>query len=177
MNFISQIQQQAKQSESKKILFPEGEDPRVIEAVACLRKEDLVIPAILGKESVINQIAQKNNIDLTGIDIIDPVKQNNQEFVNQYYELRKHKGIREPEAFEIMQNPLFYAAMMIKNNQADGALAGAVNTTGDVLRAAIQIVGLAKNRSTVSSSFFMVLQDGAVLSFGDCAVIPDPDVE
>ncbi len=177
MDFISQIRQKAKQAESKKILFPEGEDPRVLEAVTILKKESLVLPTLLGEMKVIESTAQKNNFDLTDINIIDPAQIDNSDFVNQYYELRKHKGITEEQAFETMHDPLFYAAMMIRNNQADGALAGAVNTTGDVLRAAIQIIGLAKNITAVSSCFFMVLQDGTVLTFGDCAVIPDPDVE
>jgi len=177
MDFISQIRQNAKQADSKRILFPEGEDPRILEAVSVLNRENLVIPIVLGKQSEIEATSQNNNIDLTGIEIIDPVQQNNKDFDNQYFELRKHKGVTEEQAYETMRNPLFYAAMMIRNNQADGALAGAVNTTGNVLRAAIQVLGLAENITAVSSCFFMVLQDGTVLTYGDCAVIPDPDVE
>lgn len=177
MDFVSQIREKAKYAESKKILFPEGEDPRILEAVKILKKENLVDPVILGKTSEIKNTANQNNIDLTGIEIIDPSQQNNVNFDKQYYELRKHKGLTEEQAFETMQNPLFYAAMMIRNNLADGALAGAANTTGSVLKAAIQVIGLAENSTTVSSCFFMIMQDGAVLTYGDCAVIPDPDVE
>jgi phosphate acetyltransferase len=177
MDFISEIRQKARQSENKKILFPEGEDPRILEAVVFLKKENLLLPVLLGNQKVIEDIAEKNNIDITNVDIIDPVQENNTDFDNQYYELRKHKGLTEDQAFETMRNPLFYAAMMIRNNQAHGALAGAVNTTGNVLRAGIQIIGMAKNITAVSSCFFMVLQNGTVLTYGDCAVIPDPDVE
>jgi len=174
MDFVSQIREKAKYAESKKILFPEGEDPRILEAVKILKKENLVDPVILGKTSEIKNTANQNNIDLTGIEIIDPSQQNNVNFDKQYYELRKHKGLTEEQAFETMQNPLFYAAMMIRTNLADGALAGAANTTGSVLKAAIQVIGLAENSTTVSSCFFMIMQDGAVLTYGDCALIQDP---
>ncbi len=177
MDFISQIRQNVKQIENKKILFPEGEDPRILKAVTILKNENFVYPVLLGKQAEIRTNAKEIGVDLTGIEIIDPLQQKNNDFDHQYFELRKYKGLTLQEAVETMQNPLFYAAMMIRNNQADGALAGAINTTGDVLRAAIQIIGLAENITAVSSCFFMVLQDRTVSSYGDCAVIPDPDVE
>jgi phosphate acetyltransferase len=177
MDFISQIRQSARQAENKKILFPEGEDPRILEAVTILKKENFIEPVLLGTKTDIESMAEKNNFDISSIEIVDPILQKNTDFDKHYFELRKHKGMTEGQAAETMKNPLFYAAMMIRNNQADGALAGAVNTTGNVLRAAIQVIGLAENISAVSSCFFMVLADGQVLTFGDCAVIPDPDAE
>jgi phosphate acetyltransferase len=83
-----------------------------------------------------------------------------------------------PEAAkEAILNPLFFGAMMVRENIATGAVAGSINTTGDVLKAAIQIVGLMQNIKVVSSSFLMVLKNGEILTFADCAVIPDPDPE
>jgi phosphate acetyltransferase len=177
MDFISQIRQSAQQAENKKILFPEGEDPRILEAVTILKKENFIEPVLLGTKTDIESIAEKNDFDISGIKIVDPILQKNIDFDKKYFELRKHKGMTEEQAAETMKNPLFYAAMMIRNNQADGALAGAINTTGNVLRAAIQVIGLAENITAVSSCFFMALKDGQVFTFGDCAVIPDPDAE
>ncbi|KAA3609855.1 MAG: phosphate acetyltransferase [Calditrichaeota bacterium] len=177
MDFVSQIRQAVKQSDPKTILLPEGEDPRILEAAIALKQENFIIPVILGTGQIIKATAEKHNFNLENIQIIDPKEQNNTDFENQYYELRKHKGVSPEDAHEIIRDPLFYAAMMIRNNQADGALAGAVNTTGNVLRAAIQVIGLAENITAVSSCFFMVLKDGTVLTYGDCAVIPDPNVE
>jgi phosphate acetyltransferase len=91
--------------------------------------------------------------------------------------MRKHKNVTPEQAREIVKNPLFFGAFMIRQGMADGAVAGSINTTGDVLRAGIQIVGLAEGVNVVSSCFIMVLTDGKILTFADCAVIPDPDPE
>jgi phosphate acetyltransferase len=98
-------------------------------------------------------------------------------FTDTYYQLRKHKGMTPEKAADTLQNPLFFGAMLVRENHASGAVAGSVNTTGDVLRAAIHIIGLKENVNVVSSCFLMVMPDGRILTFADCAVIPDPDPE
>lgn len=177
MDFITSIRHQVKQKEAKKVLFPEGEDIRMLQAVTFLQKEKLLTPVLLGNTEKIVSTAKEQNIDIDTIEIIDPGKQINQDFNHEYFELRKKKGMTEEQAAEVMKDPLFYAAMMIRKGMADAAIAGAVNTTGNVLRAGIQIVGLAEGIRVVSSCFFMVLKDGKVLTYGDCAVIPNPDVD
>lgn len=177
MNFITNIRQKTKEAGKKKVLFPEGEDLRMQQAVKYLYDENLMVPVLLGDKSGIDAVSKENRINLEGIEIIDPALDINPEFVKEYYELRKKKGMTEEKAAETMKNPLFYAAMMIRKGQADAAISGAVNTTGNVLRAGIQVLGLAEGIKVVSSCFFMVLPDGRVLTFGDCAVIPNPDVE
>lgn len=177
MDFISSIRAKVKESGKKRIVFPEGEDPRILSAAAFLSNEQLSDSIILGSENEISKIAEENNLNINNIKIIDLPSTEKTEYVNQYFELRKHKGMDLNKAKETMSNPLFYGAMMIRNNQADCAVAGSINSTGNVLRAAIQVIGLAENIKAVSSSFFMVLKDDNVLSFGDCAVIPNPDEE
>ena len=114
----------------------------------------------------------------TIIKIIDPSNSEYQKsWANNFYEMRKHKGMTSEQAEVTIRDPLYFGAFMLKEGLADGAVAGSINTTGDVLRAAIQIVGLAQNVSVVSSSFIMALKDGKILTFADCAVIPDPDEE
>lgn len=177
MDFILEIRKKAKAGPRKTILFPEGEDSRIISAAAYLKNENLLEPVLMGNKSSIENKAKEINANIFAIKIIDPHKEINPAFNEEYYELRKHKGLEKEKAAETLKNPLYYSAMMIRKGLADASVAGAVNTTGDVLRAGIQIIGLAKGINAVSSSFLMVLKTGNVISFGDCAVIPVPTEE
>ncbi len=175
MDIIQKFRNQAKER-GKTIILPEGTEERVIRAAGILVQEGIARPVLLGNEKEIQDIAQKIQVDLAGVEILDPVTQPEFEaYAQKYYELRKHKGMTPEKAREVMANPLYFGAMMVREGRGDGAVAGSVNTTGDVLRAAIQIVGLAPNVNIVSSSFIMVLPKGEILTFADCAVIPDPD--
>jgi len=177
MNFINSLREKSANAPTKKILLPEGEDIRILKAALILKDEGLADPVILGDKNKISQITNDNKLDFSGIEIIDPAVSINSEYIDLYLELRKHIGMTLKLAASTMLDPLFYAAMMVRMGGADGALAGAMNTTGNVLRAGIQIIGLAKNITAVSSCFFMVLQNQCVLTFGDCAVIPEPTVD
>ena len=175
MDIIQKFRNQAKER-GKTIILPEGTEERVIRAAGILVQEGIARPVLLGNEKEIQDIAQKIQVDLAGVEILDPVTQPEFEaYAQKYYELRKHKGMTPEKAREVMANPLYFGAMMVREGRGDGAVAGSVNTTGDVLRAGIQIVGLAPNVNIVSSSFIMVLPKGEILTFADCAVIPDPD--
>jgi len=177
LDIIEKFRQLAK-SKQKTIVLPEGEEERVIKAAIFLAKNQLVNPILLGNPENIKSLASSVNFNELSIRIIDPANSEYQEdWSNKFYELRKHKGLTKEQAAELIQNPLYFGAFMLKEGLADGAVAGSINTTGDVLRAAIQIVGLAPNVSVVSSSFIMALKDGKILTFADCAVIPDPDAD
>ena len=177
MEIIEKFRQLAK-TKQRTIVFPEGEEERVIKAAIFLAKNELVKPILLGNQNKIKTLATSIDFEKTAIEIIDPSNSDYQTtWANNYYEMRKHKGMTPEQAEVIIKDPLYFGAFMLKNGLADGAVAGSINTTGDVLRAAIQIVGLAPNVSVVSSSFIMALKDGKILTFADCAVIPDPDEE
>ena len=177
MNFIEKIRNKAKEN-LKSIVMPEGEEPRMIEAAAFLQKEKLVTPILLGSPQVIKNKARELNADLNGIQIIEPVNAAEiEDFADEYYELRKHKGVTPEKAKETVKDPLFFGAFMVRRGMVDSAVAGSINATGNVLRAAIQVVGLAEGIRVVSSSFAMILKDGREFTFADCAVIPDPDEE
>jgi phosphate acetyltransferase len=177
VEIIEKLRQLAN-GKNKTIVFPEGEEDRIIKAAIFLAKNQLVKPILLGEQEKIKSSAAAVNFDELKIKIINPIEAENQStWANSFYEMRKHKGLTREQANETIRNPLYYAAFMLKEGDADGAVAGSINTTGDVLRAAIQIVGLAPNVSVVSSSFIMVLKDEKILTFADCAVIPDPDEE
>jgi phosphate acetyltransferase len=177
MNFIEKIRSKAKEN-LKTIVMPEGEEPRMIEAAAFLQKENLVTPVLLGNPQIINDKAKELNADLSNIRIIEPASAaESDDFANEYYELRKHKGMTPEDAKKTVQDPLFFGAFMLRRGMVDSAVAGSINATGNVLRAAIQVVGLAEGIKVVSSSFAMILKDGREFTFADCAVIPDPDEE
>ncbi len=175
MNIIEKFRTQAK-GNPRNIVFPEGTEVRVIQAARILVQEGIVSPILLGNTDTIDKKAGELKVSLEGVRILEPEKQAEfADYTQEYFELRKHKGMTIENATALMANPLFYGAMMVRKNKAAGAVAGSVNTTGDVLRAAIQIVGLMKGVNVVSSSFVMVLPSGNILTFADCAVIPDPD--
>ena len=177
MEIIQRIRSEA-QKNLKTIVLPEGEEERVIRAAGVLWQERIVRPVLLGNPQVIKARANELSVDLGSVEVLSPAHQPEFEaYAREFYQLRKHKGMTPEQAAELMRNPLYFGAMMLRKDRAAGAVAGSVNTTGDVLRAAIQIVGLKKNIKVVSSSFIMVLREGEILTFADCAVIPDPDPE
>lgn len=177
MSILEEIQEKAKR-DLKKIVFPEGEDERVLKAAEICQKEKLVVPFLLGNPENIIELATRTNVDLANIEIIDPEADSEKDdYAATFHELRKHKGMDLPTAVQTMKQPLPFGAMMVRKGRVDASVAGAAHSTGDVLRAAIQIIGLAEGFSIVSSTFLMVLQDGRPLTFADCGVVPDPTAE
>ncbi|RPI03396.1 MAG: phosphate acetyltransferase [Calditrichaeota bacterium] len=175
MNVIEEIQKRASEN-LKQIVFPESTDERVLHAAEQLYEKKLVIPVLIGDEGQTLAAAEKVKADISGIQIIDPLKDSRRkEYIQRYYQKRKHKGVDLIKAEMVMQHPLFYAAMAVHDGRADASVAGCVETTSNVLRAAIQIIGTAEEFSVVSSTFLMVLKDGTPLTYGDCGVVPDPD--
>jgi phosphate acetyltransferase len=177
MDIIEKFRLLAK-SYKKTIVLPEGEEERIIKAAVFLENNELVKPILLGHPEKIKQIFANLNLNLEKIEIINPeFSSYYEEWTKKYYELRKHKGVSKTDADKALKNNLFFGAFLVREGLADGAVAGSINTTGDVLRAAIQVIGLADNVSVVSSSFIMALKNGKTITFADCAVIPDPDAE
>lgn len=186
MNIIEKIRERAKEKKAV-IVLPEADDERTLKAAAELAEKDLVRPVLIGNpEKIVDNFnALKLDYSPTKIRIIDHDKSEKQsDYINEYFNLRKAKGVTYEGAKETMKNPLFFAAMMVKRGDADGCVAGAVSTTADVLRAGIQIIGLDKAKTKlVSSLFLMVFPDshptaaGRVLTFADCAVVPYPTAE
>ncbi|MBS4029013.1 MAG: phosphate acetyltransferase [Ignavibacteriales bacterium] len=171
---LTSIRAKAKQLH-RTIVFPDATDIRTLKAVRIIADEGIANPILIGNEIEIRKKAELENIPLNGIRIIEPSKSEKlSDFSHIYYNLRKAKGMQFTEAQTQMQHSLFFGAMMVKEGFADGSVAGSLSTTGDVLRAAIQIIGVAEGVSIVSSFFLMVFPH-QVFSFADCAVVPEPD--
>jgi len=183
MNTIEKIKQRAKLN-IKKIILPETDDIRVLEAASKTQKEGFAEVILIGKEEQINLLSSKNNIDLTSIKIIDPLTFENQDtIINDFYELRKNKGLTLEKAKEIMTtNYIYFGTMLVKENYADGLVCGAVCTSADTLRPALQIIKTADNTSIASSFFLMELNDKTLgkdgcFIYSDCGMIQNPTSE
>ena len=174
LNLLNDIKEKAS-ALKKTIVLPESHDERVLKAAEILTKEKIVSVITLGNEDIIRSDAERLGVDLTGVRIIDPSTSDKlSDFTNIFFNLRKHKGITIELARETVARDLFFGAMMVREGMADGSVAGSTASTGDVMRAGIQCVGMPEGISIVSS-FFLMLFPNNVFSFADCAVVPDPD--
>lgn len=159
------------------IVLPDAIDERAIRAARILLDEHIATPILVGDQPTIEAQAKKVGIALGGLRIVDPQRSDQlSTFSHIFFNLRKEKGMTFAEAQKTMTHPLFFGAMMVREGMADGSVAGSLSTTGDVLRAGIQVIGLAEGISIVSSFFLMVFPH-QMFSFADCAVVPDPTAE
>lgn len=164
-----------------RIVLPEGEDPRVLEAADYINREKLTEVILLGDRKKIGAVSKERGLNLEGVEVIEPSSSEYlEDFSNKFYQLRKHKGMTPEEARKLLtEKPLYFGAMMVKEKKADGFVAGATYTTREVARSAIYCVGVDSGVGTMSSSFVMVLDDESfgekgVFIFADCAIVPEP---
>ncbi len=180
MELLERIKENARKH-NKRIVLPEGLEDRTLKAADILIAENIARIIILGNPADIEREASKNNLKhISKALIIDPKDHEKKEdYVDLMVELRKHKGLTRDEALKLIEDPLYLGTLLIKNNDADGEVAGAMNATGDVLRPAFQYVKTMPGISVVSGAFIMILKDNefgenGMLIFADCAVHPDP---
>ena len=176
MNFLATIRGRAR-DRLRRLVFPEGNDSRTLEAVTQIAAEGLAIPLVIGGDLT---RADLDDLGAVDVEVVDPASDPRRaELAARFHERRRARGVTEEEALRAVADPLLFGALMVGAGHADGSVAGAANTTGDVIRAAIYGVGPAEGIRTVSSAFYMVVPpfraaETEVLTFTDGAVIPDP---
>lgn len=160
----------------KRIVLPEGEEPRTIQAAAQCQTRGIARCVLLGNRDEIYRVAQNQGVTLpSDIEIIDP-EEARERYVAPMVELRKHKGLSAPMAEAQLEDSVVMATMMLALDEVDGLVSGAVHTTANTIRPALQLIKTKPDAALVSSIFFMLLPD-QVLVYGDCAVNPDPNAE
>jgi phosphate acetyltransferase len=184
MHLVDQIKAKARKN-LQTVVLPEGYDDRMVQAAGRIVKDGLARVVLLGNPDTLQAKAKELGASLDGVTLLDPKTSPKLEaYVDELVELRKKKGLSREEAKKLLtgEDNLYYGSMMVRQGDAGGAVAGAFNTTGDVLRAAFQVVGTAPGMKTVSSVFLMVTktpefgENGTIL-FADCAVNPNPDAQ
>lgn len=171
-------------SMQKKLVLPEGTEPRTLAAARIIKDENIASEVFLiGEEAAISAVAADESVSLEGITVIDPAASDlAAAYAQEYYELRKHKGLSLEDAGEQIKDCLKWGAMMVRKGDADAMVAGADNPTGKVLVAGFTIIKTAPGVSSASSCFVMDFpekkwgKDGLMI-FSDCATIPDPTVD
>jgi phosphate acetyltransferase len=164
-------------SNRRHIVLPEGTEERILRAAEILLLRGVADLTLLGPIREIEQKASSLGLSLKGAAFLDPAdSKRREEYAHTYYELRKHKGISEQMAFDLVADVAYFGTLMVHQGEADGLVSGAVHTTAHTLRPAFEIIGLKPGFSLASSVFFMCLPD-RVFVFGDCAVNPEPTME
>ena len=182
MSMIEKVYAKAR-ADVKRIVLPEGEEERTLLAAAKLKAEGLAEPILLGKEETIRREAARVGADLRGLTLLDPeTSEKTEAYAYALYELRKAKGLTREAAADLARDPMYYGILMVKLSDADGLVSGAVHTTGDMLRPALQIIKTRPGIHIVSSSFLMncpnrELGDEGLLVYADCIVNPCPTAE
>lgn len=168
MDVLLELAEKARRAE-RRIVLPESDDPRVREAADRLAAERLVTPVLIDSGRMGTAPA--------GVEVVRPASDpRTPKFAAELFELRRKKGMTEEQAAERVLDPLVFGALLIRAGDCHGGVAGSRAATADVLRAGLQVIGLAPGCATLSSCFLMVFPDRA-LTYGDCAVVPDPTAE
>ena len=182
MSFIDGLKDKAKQN-IKTIILTESEDKRVLEAAQKVKKQGFANIILIGNEEDANKLAKENNIDISGIPVINPETSDKfDEYANAFYELRKAKGMTEDKAREMLKDNMYFGTMMVKMGDADGLVSGACHSTANTLRPALQILKTAPGTKLVSAFFLMVVPDckygeNGIFIFGDSGLVENPTAD
>jgi phosphate acetyltransferase len=179
-SFIADLRKRAA-AKGETIILPEGDEPRMYHAARTLVDEGICKVILCGEPSAVAAMAAKEGVSLAGIEVANPAADERREqLASRLQQLRAKKGMTLPEAREQVSDPLYFGALMVREGFANGMVAGALNSTANVMRASFHCVGTAPGISIVSSVFVMIVPDcpygqNGMMVFGDCAINPSPD--
>ena len=182
MSFIENIKQRASK-DIKTVILPEGEDQRVLEAASKVVKEGFAKVILVGNKKQIETDSKEHKIDLTGVEVIDiATSEKKQDYIQKLYELRQAKGMTLDEASKLIEEPIYFGMMMLKNGEADGLVSGACHSTADTLRPALQILKTAPNTKLVSAFFVMCVPnceygENGTFIYGDSGLNQNPNAD
>jgi phosphate acetyltransferase len=182
MSVLSEIKDRAK-AKKRRVVLPEGTEPRMIRAAKKILSEGIASVTLLGDQQEIERLAKEHGLNLGNVEVINPAHSAHyNDYVSEFMAIRQAKGITEEQAQTAVAGPLHFGAMLVRHDKADASVAGSINTTGNVLRAGIQVLGLKEGIRTVSSCFLMTVPKyrevlDKVFFFADCAVVPNPNAE
>lgn len=169
MDLLLEIHEKARRA-NRRIVLPESQDPRVLAAASALKAKGLATPVLIDGGKLGGNAP-------AGVEVVSPARDGRTaKFAEQYFELRKSKGVTADEARKRVLDPLVFGAFLVRAGDCHGGVAGSEAATADVLRAGLQVVGLERGIQTLSSCFLMVFKDRA-LTYADCGVVPDPTAE
>ena len=180
MNFLEQICERAK-ADKKTIVLPEGNDIRTLKAASIVAEQGIANVIVIGNKTDVDKLGA--GIDLSKVSIIDHLQYEGfDDFTNTFYEMRKAKGITLEQAIETMKNPLYFGVMMVKKGIAHGMVAGAINSTSNTVRPALQILKTAPGTKLVSAFFVMVVPNSeyghnGTFVYGDSGLVENPNAE
>jgi len=170
-------------AQPQRIVFPEGDEPRTLQAAQDLVRRKIAYPILLGNKDAIETAAKANGVDLSGVTVIDPVTSELKErFAQRLFERRQKKGLTKEQADALVVSPMYFGVLMVDANEADGEVSGAVHSTADTLRPALQVLGAAPGTPLVSSAMIMETPkpeygENGTLVFADCGLVVNPNPE
>jgi len=174
--FMRTLYNRAKAS-PKRVVFPEGEDERVIRASQLIQQEGIAYPILVGKKSKIKQIAESLNVSLKGLEIVDPMKcEHRAEYIAEFYRMRQRKGVTHSAARRFMARRYYFAAMMVKMGRADALISGITQQYPAALRPVLQVIGTRSDMQHVAGLFLLIFKDGMKI-FADISVNITPSAE
>jgi len=179
MTLLESLKEKSKKN-PRRIVLPEGEEPRTIKAASIILNEKLAEVLLVGNRAKIEAVAKEQGVDASNIPSIDPeTSPKFEEYAQTYTDLRKAKGMTIDEARKIMKDTVFYGTMMVYKGEMDGLVSGALHATADTIRPALQTIKTKPGINIVSSSFIMIVPDceygdKGIFIFADCAVMPNP---
>lgn len=175
--FIAPLISRAQQ-DPKRIVFPEGDEVKILRAAQIIIDENIAKPILLGKESEIRAIAAENNVDIEGVEIIEPITSPMwADYAEEFFTLRQRRGLNRNEAAKLLRKRNYFGAMMLRNGHCDGLLSGLTTQYPSTIRPALQVIGMDPRYTRVAGLYVLITHRGQIMFFADTTVNINPSAE